>query len=150
MSAIDLIGYLAFLSVLATFCMGTMMPLRALAVLSNALFVTYGVGKHLYPVLLLHAVLLPINVLKIVQLRRQIQEVFPDVTHSVRPPAGQITITEHVGRMGSGAHRMLRLLQIIKVDAGRFARRPPTPNAGAVHIETGGVPVVARNLSSHV
>jgi hypothetical protein len=70
LSWIDLTGYLASLSVLATFCMGTMGSLRTVAILSNVLFITYGLELHLYPVLLLHATLLPINALKMVQLRR--------------------------------------------------------------------------------
>jgi len=70
MSWIDLTGYLASLSVLATFCMGTMCSLRTVAMLSNILFITYGLELHLYPVLLLHATLLPINALKMIQSRR--------------------------------------------------------------------------------
>jgi hypothetical protein len=69
MSWIDLVGYLAALTVLATFCMDTIVPLRAVAVVSNVLFIVYGLGEHLYPVFLLHAVLLPVNILKIAQLR---------------------------------------------------------------------------------
>jgi hypothetical protein len=70
MSWIDLTGYLAALSVFATFCMGTMGSLRTVAILSNVLFITYGLELHLYPVLLLHATLLPINTLKMIQCRR--------------------------------------------------------------------------------
>jgi hypothetical protein len=69
MSWIDLTGYLASVSVLATFCMGTMGSLRAVAILSNVLFITYGLELHLYPVLLLHLALLPINLLKMAQSR---------------------------------------------------------------------------------
>jgi hypothetical protein len=71
MSWIDFVGYLAALTVLATFCMDTIVPLRGLAIASNVLFILYGVAGHLYPVLLLHAVLLPVNIVKIVQLRLQ-------------------------------------------------------------------------------
>jgi hypothetical protein len=67
----DIVGYLAAFAVLATFCMNTIVPLRGLAIVSNILFILYGVGAHLYPVLLLHAVLLPINVFKMVRLRPQ-------------------------------------------------------------------------------
>ncbi len=133
MSWIDLIGFSASLAVLATFCMGTMVSLRAVATLSNALFIAYGIGQHLYPVLLLHAVLLPINVLKIVQLRRQIRQVFPGGAHLLRQAASKITIMEHVRWIGSGALRMQRLLQIINVDDGRFAKRSSAANAGSVN-----------------
>jgi hypothetical protein len=69
-SWIDFVGYMAALTVLATFCMDTIVPLRGLAIVSNVLFILYGIAGHLYPVFFLHAVLLPINVLKIVQLRK--------------------------------------------------------------------------------
>ena len=68
-SWIDLVGYLAALSVLGTFCMDTIVPLRGLAIVSNLLFILYGIAGHLYPVFFLHALLLPINVMKLVQLR---------------------------------------------------------------------------------
>ena len=68
MSWVDYVGFLAALTVLATFCMDTILPLRALAIASNFLFIVYGTAGQLYPVLLLHALLLPINISKIVQL----------------------------------------------------------------------------------
>jgi CRP/FNR family transcriptional regulator, cyclic AMP receptor protein len=51
--------------------MNTIVPLRGLAIASNLLFILYGVAGHLYPVLLLHVVLLPVNIVKIVQLPLQ-------------------------------------------------------------------------------
>jgi hypothetical protein len=71
MAWIDFVGYLAALTVLATFCMDTIVPLRGLAIASNVLFILYGIAGHLYPVFFLHAVLLPVNIVKIVQLRQQ-------------------------------------------------------------------------------
>jgi hypothetical protein len=57
----DLLGYAASCAVLATFLMRSMVSLRLVAILSNVLFATFGYVQHIYPVLLLHAVLLPIN-----------------------------------------------------------------------------------------
>ena len=71
MSWVDYVGFLAALTVLATFCMDTILPLRGLAIASNILFIVYGTAGQLYPVLLLHALLLPINISKIVQLVRK-------------------------------------------------------------------------------
>ena len=71
MSWVDYVGFLAALTVLATFCMDTILPLRGLAIASNILFIAYGTAGQLYPVLLLHALLLPINISKIVQLVRK-------------------------------------------------------------------------------
>ena len=71
MSWVDYVGFLAALTVLATFCMDTILPLRGLAIASNILFIVYGLAAQLYPVLLLHAVLLPINISKIFQFVRK-------------------------------------------------------------------------------
>ncbi len=69
----DLLGYAASLTVIAAFCMRTMLPLRILAIASNVLFAMYGLFDHVYAVLVLHAVLFPINLyrlLPILRLRR--------------------------------------------------------------------------------
>jgi hypothetical protein len=73
MTWIDFVGYLAALTVLATFCMDTIVSLRGLAIASNVLFILYGIAGHLYPVFFLHAVLLPVNIVKIVRLRLQVR-----------------------------------------------------------------------------
>jgi CRP-like cAMP-binding protein len=70
MNWIELLGYAASGAVLATFCMSTMMPLRVMALVSNVLFMAYGYADHLYPVLFLHALLFPVNALRLVQLQR--------------------------------------------------------------------------------
>jgi CRP/FNR family transcriptional regulator, cyclic AMP receptor protein len=73
MSWTDVVGWAASGAVLATFCMSTMMPLRVLAIISNVLFCAFGAIAHIYPVLILHAILLPVNVLRLVQIRRLVQ-----------------------------------------------------------------------------
>ena len=50
---IDLLGYAASATVLATFCMKTMIPLRLTAILSNILFASFGLWAHIYPVMIL-------------------------------------------------------------------------------------------------
>jgi CRP/FNR family cyclic AMP-dependent transcriptional regulator len=61
MSWIEAFGYLASSLVLVTFCMHTMIALRAVAVCSNIAFIVYGIGDGIHPVLLLHLILLPLN-----------------------------------------------------------------------------------------
>ena len=68
-------GYLASLLVFCAFYMKTMIPLRYVAIASNVVFVTYGIAGRIYPVLVLHAVLLPLNVLRLHQMRTLIQRV---------------------------------------------------------------------------
>jgi hypothetical protein len=75
MTWVDILGYAASAAVLATFCMSTMIPLRILALGSNVLFMAYGYVDHLYPVLILHAILFPVNTLRLVQFRRLVRDI---------------------------------------------------------------------------
>ena len=74
MSLVDILGYAASAAVLATFCMSTMIPLRILALGSNVLFMAYGYVDHLYPVFTLHAILLPVNALRLMQFLRLMRD----------------------------------------------------------------------------
>jgi hypothetical protein len=56
------IGYAAAICVILTFCASNMLLLRGLAICSNLLFMWYGRRAGLDPILLLHAILLPINI----------------------------------------------------------------------------------------
>ena len=67
MNAPELIGYLASLLVLMTFCMSGMVALRAIAITSNVAFICYAALVGISPVLLLHALLLPMNIYRLVQ-----------------------------------------------------------------------------------
>jgi hypothetical protein len=69
MSWIDCLGFGASLAVLASFCMTTIVPLRIVALASNILFSLYGVLAHIYPVVFLHMILFPINLLKLYRMR---------------------------------------------------------------------------------
>ena len=71
MQATDLFGYLGSVLVLAAFYAKNMMPLRITAIGSNVAFIAYGWLDHLTPNLILHAVLLPLNLVRVVQLCRR-------------------------------------------------------------------------------
>lgn len=71
MNAYEPIGYLAALLVLATFCMSGMVALRAVAIASNVVFLGYAALTGISPVLLLHALLLPMNVYRLLQIVRE-------------------------------------------------------------------------------
>jgi len=75
MNWIDILGYAASASVLTTFCMSTMVPLRVIAIFSNVLFATFGALSHIYPVLVLHLILLPVNVMRLIQILRLIRSI---------------------------------------------------------------------------
>ncbi len=61
MNSWDAVGFLASSLVVAAFCMKDILSLRAIALASNVAFLAYGLGLHLAPVWLLHAILLPVN-----------------------------------------------------------------------------------------
>ena len=69
------IGYLASLLVFCTFYMKTMIPLRCVAITSNVVFMTYGLVGKVYPVFVLHAILLPLNCIRLRQMRTLIRKV---------------------------------------------------------------------------
>ena len=74
MWGVELLGYAASAAVLATFCMNTMIPLRILALVSNVLFVLYGYFDGLLPVLVLHATLFPVNIVRLAQFQRLVRD----------------------------------------------------------------------------
>lgn len=61
------VGYIACTLVLATFSMKTMWALRLTAIASNVAFIAYAELAHLPPILILHSVLLPLNLLRLKQ-----------------------------------------------------------------------------------
>lgn len=67
-NATQMAGYLASFLVIMTFCMREMWALRCAAVASNVAFITYGYLAVLPPVFLLHTILLPVNVVRAIQL----------------------------------------------------------------------------------
>ncbi|HYD08333.1 MAG TPA: cyclic nucleotide-binding domain-containing protein, partial [Reyranella sp.] len=75
MSLGEIFGYIASILVFATFYMRTMVPLRLVAIGSNVAFITYASIEGLAPILILHCALLPLNVLRLVQLRDFLRQV---------------------------------------------------------------------------
>jgi CRP/FNR family cyclic AMP-dependent transcriptional regulator len=58
---VECVGYAASALVLATFCFSNPVRLRIFALLSNVAFIAFGYFGSIYPVMLLHMILLPIN-----------------------------------------------------------------------------------------
>jgi hypothetical protein len=83
---INLLGYAASASVLVTFCMSSIVPLRAVAICSNVLFAAFGALAHIYPVLVLHAILLPVNILRLMQVVVSDQEAAAVVASTMLAP----------------------------------------------------------------
>lgn len=70
-----LVGYAAAAATLATFSMRTMIPLRAIGILANCLFIVYGFFGAVYPALVLHLVLLPFNIVRLHQMMQLVKKV---------------------------------------------------------------------------
>ena len=68
-------GYLGALLTLTTFSMKTMLHLRVVGIAANLAFITYGALGSVYPVLLLHLTLLPMNAWRLHQLLGLTQEI---------------------------------------------------------------------------
>lgn len=75
MSHAELLGYAAAACVFVTFYMKTMVPLRVAGIVSNFLFIGYGYAVDAYPVLILHLILLPLNILRLQQMRKLIRQI---------------------------------------------------------------------------
>jgi len=83
-------GWVSAILVFSSFFMKTMIPLRTVAVCSNIAFITYallglryGVFGRVYPILVLHAALLPLNLVRLRQLKellRAVREASEDET----------------------------------------------------------------------
>jgi CRP/FNR family cyclic AMP-dependent transcriptional regulator len=91
------VGYLASTLVLCTFLTRTMLPLRFIALGSNVAFITYSALLHLYPVLVLHCVLLPVNgyrLREILQLGKSVRETVDDtkIFDALVPFARKMTV----------------------------------------------------------
>jgi CRP-like cAMP-binding protein len=106
----ELAGYTASALVFATFYMKTMLPLRLVAMCSNVAFLTYALIEGLTPIAILHAMLLPLNALRFLQMR----ELMGQVARAAR--AGDFSI-----------EAMLPLMQRRRFQAGEtlFAKGDP-------------------------
>ena len=124
MNWLEIIGYVASGLTFMTFYMKAMLPLRYIALCSNMAFITYGYFSHLYPVLLLHLILFPLNCVRVLELRKLISQVrqagqgdvvieslLPFMTRR-RFRAGDILF-----RSGDSAHEMYYILEgVVRVE----------------------------------
>lgn len=68
-------AYAAVVSSVITCAMKTMIPLRVVSMTCNALFIVYGFFGGIYPTLVLNLILLPLNTIRLQQMRKLIQDV---------------------------------------------------------------------------
>ena len=139
-------AWLAAALVFASFFMRTMIPLRLVALASNVAFIAYGLlGLHygvfgrVYPILVLHSCLLPLNVVRVSQLRRLVAVVHDasdeEVVRSLLP---YMKTEVHAGgavlfKRGDPADR----LYVVQSGTVRFPETDKTAAAGDVFGEVG-------------
>lgn len=67
----DVIGVLAGFFVILSFYTTHPFQLRVFAIISNILFITFGASAGVMPVFVLHAILLPLNAARLLQLTQR-------------------------------------------------------------------------------
>jgi CRP/FNR family transcriptional regulator, cyclic AMP receptor protein len=72
---VDGIGYLGALITLGTYSMTRMIPLRIFGMCANCVFIAYGLLEPVYPQLLLHSILLPLNAFRLREMSQLISQV---------------------------------------------------------------------------
>lgn len=139
-------GWLSAVLVFASFFMKTMIPLRMVAICSNIAFITYallglqyGVFGRVYPILVLHSALLPLNLVRLRQLKgllRAVHQASEDETICSLVPYMQ-TETHAAGDVlfekGDPANR----LYVIEHGHVRFPEIGKVVSAGQVFGEVG-------------
>ena len=113
--------------------MRTMIPLRLLGIASNVAFITYGYVEGLEPVLILHAILLPLNIYRLAEMIRLVREV------------------EGAGRDPSSLAWLLPFMRPASLAAGAVLFRKGEPadvmyllTEGRIRLEEFGVEIEAR------
>jgi CRP-like cAMP-binding protein len=71
----ELLGYVGGVFNIVTYSMRTMIPLRIMAIVSNCIFIVYASLDGVYPVLILHVVLLPLNALRLREMVRLVEHI---------------------------------------------------------------------------
>lgn len=78
----QIVAWVASLFVFLSFFMKTMIPLRVIAIVSNLTFITYsllglqyGIFEKVYPIFVLHSLLLPLNIVRLYQMKNLIKKV---------------------------------------------------------------------------
>lgn len=72
---VEIIGYVGSALMFLTFFMKTMIPLRMVAIAANVVMIAYTGSKGVIPILVLQSCLLPLNVFRLVQMKRLIARV---------------------------------------------------------------------------
>lgn len=83
-SIIEVIGYVASVLVFATFYVKKILTLRLIAISSNVAFILYALGSELHPIFILHSLLLPLNLYRIFEIKRNTNNLLNDSNIDVK------------------------------------------------------------------
>jgi hypothetical protein len=72
---VEILGYAGALLTLGTYSMKRMIPLRVVGICANCVFIAYGLLVPVYPQLMLHIVLLPLNAIRLREMLQLIGKV---------------------------------------------------------------------------
>lgn len=72
---VEILGYFGALLTLGTYSMKRMIPLRVIGICANFLFAAYGFLAPVYPQLVLHSILLPLNAFRLREMLQLIGKV---------------------------------------------------------------------------
>lgn len=75
MSALEFLGYAGGVLVFSTFYLKTMIPLRVVAIASNVVYIAYSAMAGLVPILVLHVLLMPLNIWRLIEVKQLIRKV---------------------------------------------------------------------------
>src|SRR5262245_2245453 len=123
------IGYVGSVLMFLTFFMKTMIPLRLTGIAANVVMITYTSIAGVYPILILQSCLLPLNIVRFVQMKRlitrvksaargdfKIEPLLPFMKHERRKDGHVVFKTGDRGdRMYFLQHGRVRLKEIDKV-----------------------------------
>ena len=121
---IELFGYAASVLVFITFCMKTMVWLRAVAIASNLAFIAYGLGAQLLPILILHGVMLPLNLLRLKEHLWLVRQVRHAVTENPTVEA------------------LLPFMHLLKIETGQTIFKKGDPADRLYYVQSGHVLIV--------
>ena len=75
MDWVQMLGFLAASLMFSTFYMEKMIPLRIVGMVSNVTFILYAGIGHIWPLFVLHILLLPMNFFRLIQMIKLIKDV---------------------------------------------------------------------------
>ncbi|MCI5145167.1 MAG: cyclic nucleotide-binding domain-containing protein [Candidatus Electrothrix sp. AR3] len=75
MDCLQAFGFLAACLMFSTFYMKNMIPLRIIGIASNMTFIVYTFNAEIWPVFVLHIALLPMNIVRLIQMLELVKKV---------------------------------------------------------------------------